>query len=1002
MAPRLPVISGPTSVVGGKSATYTYLPSTFSTLIDVPGCTGQVTAFAAGSITCTFADSQAPYVGTVAVTQIDTLSLLGFGFATTTTTFDVNVVPDLNPPVLSVPPGPVVPSTSNAGAIVTYQVTAVDAVSGPATPSCSPASGTRFPIGSTSVTCTADDWKGNHASGGFSVKVTDATPPTLSLPAPITTNATSSGGAIVTFSATASDFAPASPAVTCLPASGTRFAIGTTTVTCRASDAAGNQATGQFGVTVLGAAAEIQALQAYIQGLPIDATTKNTLLGALRIAAASSGGEPPKRVCGARNRGDARQCGREGQADEVDGGPGVAHRLGHRTDQGRGRLLIPGGRSKRSQCAGARSRELRRSVESCSDTNSTNNRLPWAQLANTPADGQRPPPVILRRMASWRVTIGVKIFAIAAGLLAFVAVVALVTLTLARDVGQQLDHVIDSYIPAYGALSAANVRSVEQGLYLRRIVIGYLETPQDPAGIQSNRQRLAEKGQATDVALGDARSAIGARLANPGRFTDVIGLARLDTNLELMAAERRRYDRQVTIALAALEHADAVGFRREMAVVDGLRDEFNQRIDGARREMLRLASAAAAATRRRQDEVIRTSLVLMAIVGATGLLGTARITLTLGTPGAPAARRYPGGGSRSARHRGARHLQRRDWRADGRLQPDGHAAADEGAHPRDVRQYVDPRIVEGLIDRPALDRRRRRAADHDDFFSDIKGFTSISEGLTPTGLVHVTNHYLTTMSAPVREHHGIIDRYVGDAIMAFWGPPFSTAEEQARLACLRARPARPAPAVSRAAAGADGDLGEACPTSTCGLGLPRARSSSGTSVRRDQELTVMGDTVNFASRLEGGEQDLRDAAAGGRSDHGAGGSTRLRRARSTRSSSPARPRRTGSSRCSGERARLTPPGSRCASALPQGSPRTGSRPGRRRPPRSRRASRSFPATARPPSFSSASLSSASIRLKPAGPGSGHWRRNDRGGERENIPRPFMVLTVDTKKAASKG
>src|SRR3954453_15146498 len=68
----------------------------------------------------------------------------------------------------------------------------------------------------------------------------------------------------------------------------------------------------------------------------------------------------------------------------------------------------------------------------------------------------------------------------------------------------------------------------------------------------------------------------------------------------------------------------------------------------------------------------------------------------------------------------------------------------------------------------------------------MKGFTSLSEGMTPQGLVKVMNHYLSTMSGPIRSHRGIIDKYIGDAIMAYWGPPFTENDEQARLACLSA------------------------------------------------------------------------------------------------------------------------------------------------------------------------------------------------------------------------
>jgi len=71
-------------------------------------------------------------------------------------------------------------------------------------------------------------------------------------------------------------------------------------------------------------------------------------------------------------------------------------------------------------------------------------------------------------------------------------------------------------------------------------------------------------------------------------------------------------------------------------------------------------------------------------------------------------------------------------------------------------------------------------------FCDLQGFTSMSEGVTPQGLAKIMNRYLSTMSEPIRAQHGVIDKYIGDAIMAYWGPPFNADANQAQLACLAA------------------------------------------------------------------------------------------------------------------------------------------------------------------------------------------------------------------------
>ena len=99
-------------------------------------------------------------------------------------------------------------------------------------------------------------------------------------------------------------------------------------------------------------------------------------------------------------------------------------------------------------------------------------------------------------------------------------------------------------------------------------------------------------------------------------------------------------------------------------------------------------------------------------------------------------------------------------------------------------KYIDPRVVEGLIDRPNLTAAEGQRRVMTVMFCDLKGFTSLSEGMTPQGLVKVMNRYLSIMSEPIRSNRGIIDKYIGDGIMAYWGPPFVDEVDHARFACL--------------------------------------------------------------------------------------------------------------------------------------------------------------------------------------------------------------------------
>ncbi|TLY53325.1 MAG: hypothetical protein E6K53_01330 [Gammaproteobacteria bacterium] len=150
------------------------------------------------------------------------------------------VVTDTTSPVITVP-GDFATASNNP----TFTVTATDNIDGaePASNiSCSPASGATFPNGVTTVLCSAHDAHFNYAFGSFNINVGV---PILHLPDPITAEATSPAGAVVTYTATADG----ADTFSCSPASGSTFPLGTTTVNCTATNAAGTS-TGSFTVKV--------------------------------------------------------------------------------------------------------------------------------------------------------------------------------------------------------------------------------------------------------------------------------------------------------------------------------------------------------------------------------------------------------------------------------------------------------------------------------------------------------------------------------------------------------------------------------------------------------------------------------------------------------------------------------------------------------------------------------------------------------------------------------
>jgi adenylate cyclase len=452
-----------------------------------------------------------------------------------------------------------------------------------------------------------------------------------------------------------------------------------------------------------------------------------------------------------------------------------------------------------------------------------------------------------------RANITAKIFSIAIGLVLIMATVAIIAAHMTSVVSGQLRILAEHYMPAYAALSDADGAAGDQGLWVRRLFTAYLD---DFAGATEDIGRMeteiAHQSKILDDSLAEARRLINRQISDPLGFDDDIALARLDTRLEFLQDERAAYERYLPQVVEAIEAKQHARFYALQPQLDRYRDAFNDRIDAARAEMERLAQNAAERTREYQERTVDISGVLLAIATLLGLVVAAIITAGLVRP----VRRLLEGAA--VIENGTLDLTIPVTSGDeiGRLTAAFNRMAGELRVKERIRatfgKYVDPRIVEGLIDRPDLNRAQGERRMMTILFCDMKGFTSLSEGLTPTALVAVINRYLTLLSAPVREHGGIIDKYIGDAIMAFWGPPFCRSEDQARQACLAALDQ--IEAVTQLSAELPELLGikRGLPQLAVRIGIATGEvvvGDIGSDVAKS--YTVMGDTVNLASRLEG-------------------------------------------------------------------------------------------------------------------------------------------------------
>lgn len=450
-----------------------------------------------------------------------------------------------------------------------------------------------------------------------------------------------------------------------------------------------------------------------------------------------------------------------------------------------------------------------------------------------------------------RFPIGLKIFGIAVGLLILMAAAALLSLRMTRTVDSQLAIIDQNYFPAYVALAQANIRSVEESAYVRRLLLAIAEPGDNAAKLDQLRQQVATTGKTSDELIADARRYINRQIADPLDFDDNIALARLDDKIEDLQEERRRYEGVLGKLLGAAEAGNKPVAGELLGELDDLRDDFDRKIDAARNEMRRLAGAAVIGTRAYQRRVVTIGVALLAIAALLGLTVAALVTLGLVRP----VRRLLLG-TAAVEHGALDTVVPVTSRDEiGSLTQSFNSMVGElrvKARIRDTfGKYVDPRIVAGLLDRPELTEAKGSRREMTILFCDMKGFTALSEGMTPAALVNVLNRYITVMSEPVRRNNGIIDKYIGDGIMAFWGPPFTGTDDHSGPACLAALDQLAGLAGFRAELPEITGLRRGFPEVDIRIGIATGDVVVGNiGSEQTRNYTVIGDTVNLASRLE--------------------------------------------------------------------------------------------------------------------------------------------------------
>src|ERR1700692_3395266 len=210
-----------------------------------------------------------------------------------------------------------------------------------------------------------------------------------------------------------------------------------------------------------------------------------------------------------------------------------------------------------------------------------------------------------------RLSIRRKIMGIAVTLIALMAITAVMTVVLVMQVGARIEELTYSYMPAYGDLARANIRSLERALSIRRIIIEKLMSPADTGQYTALRNRYDAFGGQIELEILAARALVHARIEKGQPFGDTATLGQFESRIDAINDDSRRHlNAENERLLAVLDTGDSKALAEEMARIDELRDELNRKLEGVRADMLTLLRKDANMTVEKQHQVMPLWVVL--------------------------------------------------------------------------------------------------------------------------------------------------------------------------------------------------------------------------------------------------------------------------------------------------------------------------------------------------------------------------------------------------------
>ena len=451
--------------------------------------------------------------------------------------------------------------------------------------------------------------------------------------------------------------------------------------------------------------------------------------------------------------------------------------------------------------------------------------------------------------------ISLKVYSITLSLIVLMIVVTGLSARNLRNLNNEVAALSRYYIPLDQQAGSVETLVRQQIVHVERILLLLQAREHDNAAIDEEKRLFDERGVNADQVIDSSVRLIDEALLSSDVSVDRVALSLLKQELPDVQTARQNFHASFRQFLTEAEDGNPRSLKLvRQALVNG-KEEINRQLVKIIIVLERTTQGAADRAEAEEKRAIRLNWGITSIAGILGLLLAAIITRNLVEP----VRRLL---------RGTEAVEQGDLsiKIDASSADEIATLTDSfnnmvaGLRERErIRdtfgKYVDPRIVTGLLENQlAFSGGEKRTMTV--FFSDLVGFTQMGENLTPDGVVRFLNQYFTLMAEPIRDHKGILDKFIGDAIMAYWGPPFTGNKEHAALACFAAldqmarmeRFRAMLPDITGLRKGLSRvDVRMGITTGDVTVGNIGSESARG--------FTVIGDIVNLASRLEGANKE---------------------------------------------------------------------------------------------------------------------------------------------------